>query len=44
MPYFEDEETEPLVHQLAAERGVRAEEAIRISVIKLLTSLDSKAI
>lgn len=44
MPYFEDEETEAVVHQLAVERGVRAEEAIRISVINLLTSLVSNVI
>ena len=43
MLYFEDEETDALVHQLAAERGVSAEEAIRIAVINLLASLDSNA-
>ena len=30
--YFEYEETEAVVHQLAAERCVSAEEAIRIAV------------
>lgn len=43
MLYFEDEETEALVHQLAAQRGISAEEAIRIAVTNILECMDLTA-